>query len=106
MSSELITDMSQITSSWAERPLLLTRLELQSPQPSVSLSLYFLVILPNLIEYLLLDASDYILQLHFIIINMEPAACQVRNHYSQKNQEVHPERALARALKKTANLHC
>jgi len=37
---------------------------------------------------------------------MEPTASQVRNHYSQKNQEAHLEGALARALQKTANLHC
>jgi hypothetical protein len=37
---------------------------------------------------------------------MEPTASQVRNHYSRKNQEAHLERALARALQKTANLHC
>jgi hypothetical protein len=35
---------------------------------------------------------------------MEPTASQVRHHYSQKNQEAHLERALARALQKTANL--
>jgi len=38
--------------------------------------------------------------------NMEPTASQVRNHYSQKNPEAHLERALARALKQTANVHC
>jgi len=37
---------------------------------------------------------------------MEPTASQVRNHYSQKNQEAHLERALARASQQTANLHC
>jgi hypothetical protein len=35
---------------------------------------------------------------------MEPTASHVRNHYSQKNQVAHLERALARALQKTANL--
>jgi len=35
---------------------------------------------------------------------MEPMPCQVRNHYSQKNQEAHLERALA--FKKGANLRC
>ena len=34
---------------------------------------------------------------------MEPIPSQVRNHYSQKNQEAHLERALA--FKKAANLH-
>jgi len=29
---------------------------------------------------------------------MEPTASQVRNHYSQKNQEAHLERVLAGAL--------
>jgi hypothetical protein len=37
---------------------------------------------------------------------MEPMASQVRNHYSQKNQEAQLERALARALMNTANYHC
>jgi hypothetical protein len=62
------------------------------------------MLLLNFLLYLLLYASIYIPQLHFI--NMEPTASQVRNHYSQKNQEAHLERALARALQKTANLHC
>jgi len=35
---------------------------------------------------------------------MEPTPSKVRNHYSQKNQEAHIERALA--FKKAANLHC
>jgi len=35
---------------------------------------------------------------------MEPTPRQVRNHYAQKNQEAHLERALA--FKKAANLHC
>jgi len=35
---------------------------------------------------------------------MEPMPSMVRNHYSQKNQEAHLERALA--FKKAANLHC
>jgi hypothetical protein len=34
---------------------------------------------------------------------MEPTPSQVRNHYSQKNQEAHLERALA--FKKAANRH-
>jgi len=38
--------------------------------------------------------------------NMEAMASQVRNHYSQKNHEAHLERALARALKQTANHRC
>jgi len=37
---------------------------------------------------------------------MEPSAREVMNHYTQKNQEAHLERALAGALQKTANLHC
>ena len=54
--------------------------------------------------YLLIYASVYTPQLHFI--NMEPMASQVRKHYSQKNWEAHLEWALARAFKKTANFHC
>jgi hypothetical protein len=37
---------------------------------------------------------------------MKLSASQVMNHYSQKNQEAHLERALAHALQKTANLDC
>jgi len=38
------------------------------------------------------------------IPQMEPTPSQVRNHYSQKNQESHLKRALA--FKKEAHLHC
>jgi len=64
------------------------------------------VILLNFILYLPLYTSVYIPQLHFIFINMDPMASQVRNHYEQKNREAHLERAPACALNKTANLHC
>ena len=77
------------------------RLELHPPGPPATLLPYFPVIPLNLLLYLLIYASVYIPQLRFI--NMEPMASQVRIHYSQKNQEVHLERALARAFKKTAN---
>jgi hypothetical protein len=43
---------------------------------------------------------------NFTSSNMEPMASQVRNPYSQKDQEAHRETALARALPKTANHHC
>jgi hypothetical protein len=79
-------------------------LELHSPRLCATLLTYVPVILLNFLLYLLLYASIYIPQHHFI--NMEPTARQVRNHYSQKNQEAHLERALARAFKKTANSHC
>jgi hypothetical protein len=79
---------------------------LHAPQPSVLLLPYFPIILQIFILYLPLYTSVYILQLHFIIINMEPMASQVSNYYSQQNQEAHLERVLAHALKKTANLHC
>ena len=36
---------------------------------------------------------------------MEPTASQVRNHYSQKNQEADYETALAPAFVNTANHH-
>jgi len=36
---------------------------------------------------------------------MEPKSSQLRNHYLQKNQEVHLERALALTFRKTTNLH-
>jgi len=39
-----------------------------------------------------------------LLQQMEPTPSQVRNHYSQKNQKAHLERALA--FKKAANLHC
>jgi len=65
---------------------------------------YFPVILLNLLLYLLLYASVNIPQLHFI--NTEPTASQVRNHYSEKNQEAQLERALAHAFKETATFHC
>jgi len=54
-------------------------------------------------EYLLLYASVYIPQLH--LVNMKSTASQVRNHYSQKKQKSHHERALERAFKKTAHFH-
>jgi len=79
-------------------------MELHPSQPRVTLLPYFLVILLNFLLYLLVYASGYIPQLHFN--NMEPTVSQVRNHYSQKNQEAHLERALACALQKTAKLHC
>jgi hypothetical protein len=103
LSSGLFPGTPWIASSSAARHGFQARLELHPPRPRVTLLPYFLVILLNFLLYLLLYASVYIPQLHFI--NMEPTASQVRNHYSQKNQEAHLERALARALQKTANLH-
>jgi len=104
LSSGLISGTPWIASCSAARHCLQARLKLHPPRPRVTLLPYFLVILLNFLLYLLLYASVYIPQLHFI--NMEPTASQVRNHYFQKNQEAHLERALARALQKTANLHC
>jgi len=50
--------------------------ELHPPRPSVPLLPYFPIILLNFILYLPLYTSVYILQLDFIIINMEPMASQ------------------------------
>jgi hypothetical protein len=104
LSSGLFPGTPWIALSTAARHSFQRRLELDPPRPHVTLLPYFLVILLNFLLYLLLYASVYIPQLHFI--NMEPTASQVRNHYSQKNQEAHLERALARALQKTANHYC
>jgi hypothetical protein len=104
LSSGLFPGTPWIASSSAARDCFQAHLELHPPRPRVTLLPYFLVILLNFLLYLLLYASVYIPQLHFI--NMEPTASQVRNHYSQKNQEAHLEQALALALQKTANLHC
>jgi len=84
--------------------LVQARLELHPAPPRVTLLPCFPVILLNFVLYLPLYTSLYIP--NFTSSNMEPTASQVRNHYSQKNQEAHLERALARALQKTANLHC
>jgi len=92
-----------MASSLANRHIFLARLELHPPRPCVTLLLHFPISLLNFIPYSLLYAFVYIPQLHSI--NMEPMASLVRNHYSQKNQEAHLERALARALQKTANFH-
>jgi len=78
-------------------------LQLHSPRPSVTLWLYFSIILFNLILYSPLYTWINIPQLHFI--NMEPMASQVRKHYSQKNQQAHLGRALSHAFKKTAKNH-
>jgi len=80
------------------------RLEMHPARPRITLSPCLPVILLNFVLYLPLYTSLYIP--NFTSSNMEPTASQVRNHYSQKNQEAHLERALARALQKTANLHC
>ena len=106
MSSRSFPGTPQIASCWAEGHLFQAGLKLHPPQPSVTLLTYFPIILLNFILYLPLYTSVYILQLHFIIINMEPMASQVRNYYSERNQEAQLERGLARALEKTANPHC
>jgi len=80
------------------------RLELHPPRPLATLLPYFPVTFLTFLLYLLLYASVYIAQLHFI--NIEPTASQVRNHYLQRNQKAHLERALACAFKETATLHC
>jgi hypothetical protein len=64
----------------------------------------FPIILLNFVLHLPLYTS---LQIpNFTSSYMEPTASQVRNHYLQKNQEAHLERALPPALQKTAILHC
>jgi hypothetical protein len=72
----------KIASSCAKRLHVQTRLELHPSQPGGPLLPYFPVILLNFIFYLSLYLSVYILKLDFIIINMKPAASQVRNRYS------------------------
>jgi len=106
ISSGLFPGTPQIASFLAKRHLFQAHLELHPPRPSVTLLLYFPVILLNFILYLPLYTSVYILQLHCIIINMEPTVSQVTNHYWQKNEEAHHERALTCGLKETANHHC
>jgi hypothetical protein len=78
--------------------------ELHPARPRVTLLPCVPVILLNFVLYLPLYTSLYIP--NFTSSNMEPTASHVRNYYSQKNQEAHLERALARALQKTANLLC
>jgi hypothetical protein len=79
-------------------------LELRHARPRDTLLPCFPVILLNFVLYLPSYTSLYIA--NFTSSSMEPTARQVRNHYSLKNQKAHLERALARALQKTANLHC
>jgi len=79
-------------------------LELHSPLSPATWFPSFPGILLNFVLYLPLYTSHCIP--NFTSLHMEPTASQVRNHHSQKNQEVHLERALARAFKKTVNLHC
>jgi hypothetical protein len=62
------------------------------------------VILIHFVLYSLLYTSLYIP--NFTSSNKQSTASQVRHHNSLKNQEAHTETALARALQKTANLHC
>jgi len=104
LSSALFPAMPRNASSSAVHHFLQAPLELHSPRPSASLLPYFAVFLLTFILYFPLYTSVYIPQLHFI--NMEPMASQVRNHYSQKNQDAHLERALQHAFMKTAHLHC
>jgi len=88
----------------AEHYFFQARVELHPARLGVTSLPCFPVILLNFVLYLPLYTFVYIP--NFTSSNMEPTASQVRNHYSQKNQEAHLERALARALQKTANLHC
>jgi hypothetical protein len=91
MSSGLCPGIPQIASFWAELQYFQPCPKLCPARLSVTLLPYFPVILLNIILYLPLYTSVYILQVRFIILNMEPTASQVRNHYSQKNQEAHLE---------------
>jgi len=104
MCSKLFPGTPQIAASMAESDSIQVRLKLCPPWPSVTQLLYFPVILSHLILYLGLYTSVNIPQLH--LITMQPTASQVRNYYSQKNQEAHCERALAHAFKKGVNFHC
>jgi len=72
----------QIRFSWAERDWFQAHFKLHPPWPSVTLLPYFPIILINIMLYLLLYTSVYILQHHLFIIAMKPTANQVRNHYS------------------------
>ena len=105
LSSGLLPGKPRSASTLGDRHYLHANLQLHPPWPRATLLPNFPVIWLNFKLYLPLYTSVYILQLHFIFINMKPTASQVRNHYSQKNQEVQLERALAHALKKTPNLH-
>ena len=79
-------------------------LALHPARPRITLVLCFPVIQYHFLLYLPLYTSLYIT--NFTSSKKEPTAGPMRNHYSQKNQEEHLGRALARALQKTANLHC
>ena len=80
--------------------------QLHPHRQSVTLLPYVAVIRLHFKLYLPWYTSVYILFLQFIFISMEPTASQTRNHYLQKNQTAHLERALACAFKKAANLQC
>jgi len=103
-SSRLFLGTPWIASSSAEHNIFQTLLELHSAQPRVTFLPNFPVILLYFVLYIPLFTSRYIP--NFTSSNMEPTPSQVRNHYSQKNQETHVERALAHASQKTANLDC
>ena len=105
MFSGLFPGTPRIASSSAERYFFPAHLELHPHRPHVILlpssPIIPLNFVPYLYPYILLSTFP-----NFTSSNMEPMASQVRNHYSQKNQEDYLERALASALQKTANLHC
>ena len=104
MSSRLFPGTPQIASSSAKHYFCQARLQLHPLQLRVTLLPCFPVNLLNFLLYLPLYTSLYIPNFSSSI--MEPMASQVRNHYSQKNQEAHLERALAHALVNTADHHC
>jgi len=104
MSSKLCPGTPQSASSSVEGELFQAHRKLHSPWTNVTLFPYFPVILLNFIPFLRVYTSVHIPQLQ--VINMEPMACQVRHHYSQKTPEAHHEKALAHGFKNTVNFHC
>ena len=104
MCSGLFPGTPRTASSAAEHHFLQACLQTHPAQLCVTLLPCFPDILLNFVLYLPLYTSLYIP--NFTLSNMEPTGRQVRNHYSQKNQEAQLGRALARAVQKTANLRC
>jgi len=104
MTSALFPSTPRIASSSSESCFYQARTELHPLRLNVSLLTCFPVNLLNFLLYLPLYTSLYIP--NFISSIMEPMASQVRNYYSQKNQEALLQRALACASMNTANHHC
>jgi len=104
LSSGFIPDTLRIVSSSNNSYVFQACLELDPPWPCVTLLPWFPVIPPNFVIYLPLYTSLYIP--NFTSSNMEPTTSQVRNHYSEENQEAHLGRALVCPFRKRANRNC